>query len=41
MGKLALRSARDPAIRDLFQKTVDVWRSTIRELERSLGLPEG
>lgn len=32
MGELALRSTRDPAIRELFQKTVDMWRATIRGL---------
>ncbi len=32
MGELALRSARDPAIRELYQETTDVWRRTIRGL---------
>jgi len=32
MGELALRSARDPTVRDLFQQTVDVWRRVIRGL---------
>ena len=32
MGELALRSARDPAIRELYQQTTDVWRQTIRGL---------
>jgi AcrR family transcriptional regulator len=32
MGELALRAARDPAIGDLYQQTVDMWRRTIRGL---------
>jgi AcrR family transcriptional regulator len=32
MGELALRAARDPAIRDLFQNTTDMWRRAIRGL---------
>ena len=32
MGELALRSARDPAIRLLYQQTVDIWRRSIRGL---------
>lgn len=32
IGELALRSARHPAIRALFQQTVDIWRRAIRGL---------
>ena len=32
MGELALRSTRDPAIRELYQATTAVWRSTVRGL---------
>jgi len=32
MGELALRAARDPAIHDLFQNTMDMWRRTIKGL---------
>jgi AcrR family transcriptional regulator len=32
MGELALRSARDPAIRDLYQQTTNIWQSTVRGL---------
>src|ERR1700726_559774 len=32
MGELALRSARDPAIRELYQQTTDVWQATVRGL---------
>ncbi len=32
MGELALRSARDPAIRELYQQTTDIWRATVRGL---------
>ena len=32
MGELALRAARDPAIRELYQQTTDIWRATIRGL---------
>jgi AcrR family transcriptional regulator len=32
MGELALRSARDPTVRDLYEQTVNVWRRTIRGL---------
>jgi AcrR family transcriptional regulator len=32
MGELALRSARDPVIRDLYQQTLDTWRRVIRGL---------
>ena len=31
MGELALRSARDPAIR-LYQQTTDIWQATVRGL---------
>ncbi len=45
MGELALRSARDPAIRELYQATTTAWRATVRGLlakasaEGSLGGP--
>jgi AcrR family transcriptional regulator len=32
MGELALRSARDPAIRALYQQTTDIWQATVRGL---------
>jgi len=32
MGELALRSTRDPAIRELYQATTDIWRATVRGL---------
>ncbi len=32
MGELALRSSRDPAIHELYQKTAGIWRRTIRGL---------
>ncbi len=32
MGELALRSARDPAIRELYQQTTDIWQATVRGL---------
>ena len=32
MGELALRSARDPAIRTLYQQTTDIWQATVRGL---------
>lgn len=32
MGELALRAARDPAIRALFQSTTDMWRRAIKGL---------
>jgi AcrR family transcriptional regulator len=32
MGELALRSTRDPVIRDLYQATTTIWRSTVRGL---------
>jgi AcrR family transcriptional regulator len=32
MGELALRAARDPAIRDLYLQTLDMWRRVIRGL---------
>lgn len=32
MGELALRSTRDPAIRELYQSTTDIWRATVRGL---------
>jgi AcrR family transcriptional regulator len=32
MAELALRSSRDPAIRNLYQQTVEIWRATIRGL---------
>lgn len=32
MGELALRSSRDPAIADLFGKTIETWHRTMREL---------
>ncbi len=30
MGELALRSARDPAIRELYQQTTNIWQATVR-----------
>jgi AcrR family transcriptional regulator len=32
MGELALRSTRDPAIREIYQATTNVWRATVRGL---------
>src|ERR1700733_7341171 len=32
MGELALRSARDPAIRELYQQTTNIWQATVRGL---------
>jgi AcrR family transcriptional regulator len=32
MGELALRSARDPAIRELYQQTTTIWQATVRGL---------
>jgi AcrR family transcriptional regulator len=32
MGELALRSARDPAIRELYQQTTEIWQATVRGL---------
>lgn len=32
MGELALRSTRDPAIRELYQATTTIWRATVRGL---------
>jgi AcrR family transcriptional regulator len=32
MGELALRSTRDPAIREIYQTTTTVWRATVRGL---------
>jgi AcrR family transcriptional regulator len=32
MGELALRSTRDPAIRELYQATTTAWRATVRGL---------
>lgn len=32
MGELALRSTRDPAIREIYQATTTVWRATVRGL---------
>ena len=32
MGELAPRSARDPAIRELYQQTIDIWQATVRGL---------
>lgn len=32
MGELALRSSRDPAIAELFGKTIEVWHRTMRGL---------
>jgi AcrR family transcriptional regulator len=32
MGELALRSVRDPAIRELYQQTTDIWQATVRGL---------
>jgi AcrR family transcriptional regulator len=32
MGELALRSTRDPTIRELYQATTAIWRSTVRGL---------
>lgn len=32
MGELALRAARDPVIRDLYQQTLDTWRRVVRGL---------
>jgi AcrR family transcriptional regulator len=32
MGELALRSTRDPAIREIYQTTTNVWRATVRGL---------
>jgi AcrR family transcriptional regulator len=32
MGELALRSTRDPAIRELYQQTTDIWQATVRGL---------
>lgn len=32
MGELALRSARDPAIRELYQQTTEIWQKTVRAL---------
>jgi AcrR family transcriptional regulator len=32
MGELALRSTRDPVIRDLYQATTSIWRATVRGL---------
>lgn len=32
MGELALRSTRDPAIRELYQQTTTVWRAAMRGL---------
>jgi AcrR family transcriptional regulator len=35
MGELALRSARDPGIADLFGQTIEVWHRTMRGLLES------
>jgi AcrR family transcriptional regulator len=32
MGELALRSARDPVIRQLYQQTTEIWQATVRGL---------
>jgi AcrR family transcriptional regulator len=32
MGELALRSARDPVIRELYQQTTEIWQATVRGL---------
>jgi AcrR family transcriptional regulator len=32
MGELALRSTRDPAIREIYQATTNAWRATVRGL---------
>ncbi|MGH7665933.1 MAG: TetR/AcrR family transcriptional regulator [Candidatus Dormibacteria bacterium] len=32
MGELALRAARDPAVRVLYQKTTAIWRQTVRAM---------
>ncbi len=32
MGELALRSARDPVIRELYQQTTNIWQATVRGL---------
>lgn len=32
MGELALRSVRDPAIRELYQQTTNIWQATVRGL---------
>jgi AcrR family transcriptional regulator len=32
MGELALRSTRDPAIREIYETTTKVWRATVRGL---------
>jgi AcrR family transcriptional regulator len=32
MGELALRSARDPAIRELYHQTTTIWQATVRGL---------
>ena len=32
MGELALRSSRDPVIRELYQQTTQIWQATVRGL---------
>jgi AcrR family transcriptional regulator len=32
MGELALRSTRDPVIRQLYQQTTEIWQATVRGL---------
>jgi len=32
MGELALRSTRDPVIRELYQQTTEIWQATVRGL---------
>jgi AcrR family transcriptional regulator len=32
MGELALRSSRDPVIRELYQQTTEIWQATVRGL---------